>query len=866
MNTIANVKAPKRKSQTNKHANKHYKPLNVVKITKNISKDKSKIKRCSSNELEQHISEGNTLKSSHSSNNVNGSENKNNTNSKESDEDLFEQDEDNFFTYLDFYTQFLEQLEKYESNSLPKIKNSISKSVLSQIDPCSTKQDANRKKRKSFEKTDCVYKVLKTDSETVGSADKSKDDFWNGTVDICSTQLFKTSQHQAQEYGPFFGLPTKVNELIQHYKGIERLYDWQEKCLNLPAIKNHSNLVYALPITAGKTLVAEILMLREIICRRKNVIFVLPYATRVQEKVWALSPFGVALDFLIEEYTADKGMYPPKKRRYKNSMYIVTTEKALGLFDSLIETGRLDEIGLVVVDKLHLVGEPGAGPTLETFLTKIMYINEMKHTEDIQIVGISTIIGNLSDICTFLKADLYKSDFRPVKLIEYVKVGDEIAKIHWDKRDNEFLQVVRKENYSYSKLLKEIDPERLGGLSLEVVPHDSCLIFCSSNKNCQNVAHLLCQVAFATLREHKKKEKNDLITALKSEGNNNICEILRVSIKHGIAYYHSGLLSEERRLLEDAFGEGVISVICCTLAAGVNLPAKRVILAEPYIDGEFINLSHYKQMVGHAGRVGFREVGESILVCTKEDLSKVRKLLQLPMDIALSNMHACEGKGLRQLFLSCVRFGTATNRRQLWQIASKSLLAVQQDKLNVNVKNLTYNVISSLFTLGALRTYIHEQRTSLTSTTSSNISLRTAALTEMNGSKKENTLETHSQEKPKTILTSNTKLIVSELGKAAIKGCLELSDAHLLYNDLTKAQKKLVRVDYLHLLYLITSYEQCEQIKPSKCLYYNLLIGLEQSEKQTAKILGIAKPCIIELYTNQQIKVQNIHFNKIDIY
>lgn len=199
--------------------------------------------------------------------------------------------------------------------------------------------------------------------------------------------------------------------------------------------------------------------------------------------------------------------------------------------------------------------------------------------------------------------------------------------------------------------------------------------------------------------------EKDQIRNLLKDVSGEICNILNISIQLGIAYHHSGLTSDERRLIEDAFRAGVISVICCTstLAAGVNLPAKRVILRSPYVGRDFISLSRYKQMVGRAGRAGLGETGDSILVTNSNDLPKVKALLLSPMNQAVSSLNAFDGKGLRHLLLSCISLGIANTRLDLQSVAKKTLMAVQCDKLNVNLKKLTDLAIKNLFKLGALK-------------------------------------------------------------------------------------------------------------------------------------------------------------------
>lgn len=42
--------------------------------------------------------------------------------------------------------------------------------------------------------------------------------------------------------------------------------------------------------------------------------------------------------------------------------------------------------------------------------------------------------------------------------------------------------------------MNKVDPDHLLGLVLEVIPDNSCLVFCPTKKNCENVALMMCKL------------------------------------------------------------------------------------------------------------------------------------------------------------------------------------------------------------------------------------------------------------------------------------------------------------------------------------------------------------------------------------
>ncbi|XP_069486485.1 helicase POLQ-like isoform X2 [Ambystoma mexicanum] len=623
------------------------------------------------------------------------------------------------------------------------------------------------------------------------------------------------------DLGPFYGLPSKVRELISQLRGIKTLYDWQHSCLTLESLQQRRNLIYSLPTSGGKTLVAEIVILQELLCRQKNVLMILPYVAIVQEKVRGLSTFGVELDFLVEEYAGSKGRFPPIKRRSRNSLYIATIEKGHSLTNSLIETGRISDLGLVVVDELHMLGEGSRGAILEMTLAKLLYTSKTT-----QLIGMSATLNNFGDLQQFLQAEYYTNNFRPVELKEYVKVRDSIYEV--DSRAEDGLTFSRLLNYKYSRNMQKIDPDHLIALVTEVIPTNSCLVFCPTKKNCENVAEMICKYLSKDYLSHRGSEKATLLKDLRSTGDGILCPVLKRTIPFGLAYHHSGLTSDERKLVEEAYSAGVLCLLACTstLAAGVNLPARRVILRAPYVAREFLKRAQYKQMIGRAGRAGIDTSGESILIIQEKDKRLVHDLVSQPLENCYSNLLSDSNKGILSLFLSLIGLKIARTPEEIHGFISHTLFSVQQKHLSAekDLWDITRESLECLVEKGLIMQKL---------------------VSDAEGS--QHVLE------------------VSTLGRATYKGAVDLSCCDLLYRDLKDGLEGLVLESLLHLIYLVTPYDMITQCKPDWMIYFGQFNQLTATEQKVAASVGVPESFLARKISGQPVKraVENGVVNRL---
>ncbi len=411
--------------------------------------------------------------------------------------------------------------------------------------------------------------------------------------------------------------------------GIIKLNPPQEQAVE-KGLLDGEDLIIASPTASGKTFIAELGIAKRAVQENKTAIYIVPLKALASEKYEDFSERYSNLNVNMSIGNSDDaGEYLDN-----SDLVIVTSEK----MDSMLRHNPswIHDIGLVIVDEIHLLNSENRGPTLEVTLTRL------RELLDFQLLGLSATIINASEMAEWLNCKLVKSDYRPVELkhgvywngdVEFFS-GDEEIQSEPENPDGWSTGAELKDKNEVDSEILEVDHgESRGTLNLliDTLEKDKqAITFCSSRKGAEKESDRAGKITRDELSRDEKIQleeySKDITNALGSPTSQ--CKRLAKNVERGAAFHHAGLISSQRKAVEEAFKKGLIKSISATptLAAGVNLPAYRVIVRDlkRYTGNgmDFIPVLEYEQISGRAGRPKYDNEGQAISIAKQPGMKQ----------------------------------------------------------------------------------------------------------------------------------------------------------------------------------------------------------------------------------------------------
>jgi len=451
------------------------------------------------------------------------------------------------------------------------------------------------------------------------------------------------------------------DELVQFFrtKGISELYPPQEQAVRAGLLDGKS-LVVASPTASGKTLLALLAAYRKAKEQRRKVIYLAPLRALASEKYAEFSEmtrFGIYTNISTGDYDSSG------ESLGRADVIVLTNER----FDSVMRhrVSWLNSVGLFIADEVHLAGNDSRGPTLEMILTKALHLGL-----DAQLLALSATISNVRTLAEWLHAIPVEVDWRPVPLRQGVYDYSRIL-----FTDGEEHQVPRS---TYGAPIDvAMDTVKAGG---------QALIFASTRRRAVSLATRAAELTQRQLSPDEKKAASEASRRILTSGEEtSLSKLLAEVVAKGSAFHHAGLEAEHRRIVEEYYRARALKLLAATptLAAGVNLPARRVVIADmTRYDAEHggnseISVLEYRQMAGRAGRPQYDDHGETVMIppqsAPSEDfLEHYAKESPEPIQSRLS-----DESSMRSHTLATIATGSGTSKADLDSLFGKTLLAMQ---------------------------------------------------------------------------------------------------------------------------------------------------------------------------------------------
>ena len=448
--------------------------------------------------------------------------------------------------------------------------------------------------------------------------------------DVIAAVLRKKLENSTWKALPSYsGMPRdKWLHALQKESFIKELWPAQHLLGKAGVLKGESAIVQ-MPTSAGKTKATELILRSAFLADRVALaIIIAPFRALCHEiknnLVEAFHNESTKVDELSDVLQAD---YEIAELLGHQQILVVTPEKLLYVLRHAPELAT--HVGLLVFDEGHQFDNGARGITYELLLTSLRSMIP----EDAQKVLISAVISNADAVGEWLNGETNVVEgttliptFRSVGFASWL---DQLGRIEYvDSRNveqNEFFvpRVIERFNLGRKKgeRTERFFPEKTDAqtialyLGLKLVSNGSIALFCGKKSTAASVCEKAISiiergVPLASPSDFSDEQEVDRLTHLHVKNLGSDASASK-SAAQGIFSHHGNTPHGIRLAVEYAMRDNLVRFVVCTstLAQGVNLPIRYLIVTSVYQGMKRINVRDFHNLIGRAGRAGMHTEG-----------------------------------------------------------------------------------------------------------------------------------------------------------------------------------------------------------------------------------------------------------------
>src|SRR5580692_369630 len=388
------------------------------------------------------------------------------------------------------------------------------------------------------------------------------------------------------------GFPKQVVDTLAK-RGFVELNPIQQASIDAGLLGGGNQLIVA-PTSSGKTLIAELAAIHHAL-HRKGAFYLVSLKALAEEKYSLFRRFWTSGDEQILRTAITTGDRDFEDEGLSQSQVTFATYEK---FYALIRDNPdlLSHVSLIVVDELQTLGDKNRGAVLEMLLTLVVVRNPQ-----IQIIGLSAALPNPEELGAWLGAKVCRTTSRDIPLVEEIWTKSTVYSKQFGQGPNAI-----RERANPTSSIETLD------IVFDLIARSQTpiIVFCMTKPR----AEALAKEHYAKIRRASPVRKifseiRQLLLFF-TEGGPTGRSLTEV-VDAGVAFHHSDLSQDERRVIEDKIRDGSIEVTysTTTLGQGVNLPIATAIFDDVYrrwLD-VYIDKREYINMAGRAGRRGLQD-------------------------------------------------------------------------------------------------------------------------------------------------------------------------------------------------------------------------------------------------------------------